>query len=155
MHQGLVVLSVVPAKTDADIRACWRVVAQLRPHLKEKDFVSVVRRQFAEGYRLVFIRRKRKVEAVAGFRVLHSLACGRFCYVDDLVTSERGRRDLAGSYSTGFGSPLARKVASGWSWIQESSDSVRIGFICGIACSSVATISPWNYDRDAPKSGHT
>jgi GNAT superfamily N-acetyltransferase len=84
-------MSVVAAKTDADIRACWRVMAQLRPHLKEKEFVSLVRQQFAEGYRLAFIRRKQKVEAAAGFRVQHSLAFGRFCYVDDLVTSEQAR----------------------------------------------------------------
>jgi GNAT superfamily N-acetyltransferase len=84
-------MSVSTAKTDADIRGCWPVMAQLRPHLKEQDFVSVVRQQFGEGYRIAFIRRKKKVAAVAGFRVLHSLVWGRFCYVDDLVTNEQVR----------------------------------------------------------------
>jgi GNAT superfamily N-acetyltransferase len=84
-------MPVIIAKTDADIRDCWLVMAQLRPHLKERGFVSVVRQQFGEGYRLAYIRRKQKVAAVAGFRVLHSLAWGRFCYVDDLVTSEQAR----------------------------------------------------------------
>jgi len=84
-------MSVVSAKTDADIRDCWRVMEQLRPHLKEKDFVSTVRQQFKEGYRLAFIRRQGKVAAVAGFRVLSSLFWGRFCYVDDLVTDEKVR----------------------------------------------------------------
>jgi len=84
-------MSVIIVKTDAEIRACWRVMAQLRPHLKEQDFVSVVRRQFGEGYRMVCIKRRQKVAAVAGFRVLHSLAFGRFCYVDDLVTDEQAR----------------------------------------------------------------
>jgi hypothetical protein len=71
-------MSIISAKTDADIRACWRVMAQLRPHLEAKDFISLVRQQFAEGYRLAFIRRKQAVEAVAGFRVQHSLAFGLF-----------------------------------------------------------------------------
>lgn len=84
-------MSVIIAKTDADIRDCWRVMAQLRPHLKEKDFVSVVRQQFKEGYRIACIRRKKKVAAVAGFRVLHGLAWGHYCYVDDLVTDEQAR----------------------------------------------------------------
>jgi GNAT superfamily N-acetyltransferase len=84
-------MSVISAKTDADIRDCWPVMSQLRPHLKEKDFVSMVREQFAEGYRLAFIRRKRKVMALAGFRVLTNLFWGRFCYVDDLATDERAR----------------------------------------------------------------
>src|ERR1035441_3845006 len=84
-------MSVFIARTDAEIRACWPVMAQLRPHLKEQEFVSVVRQQFGEGYRIAFIRRKKKVAAVAGFRVLHSLAWGHFCYVDDLVTNEQAR----------------------------------------------------------------
>jgi len=92
-------MSVIFAQTDAEIRDCWPVMTQLRPHIPEPDFVSVVRRQYAEGYRLAFIRRQQKVAAVAGFRVLHNLPWGRFCYVDDLVTDERTR-------SLGLGSEL-------------------------------------------------
>jgi GNAT superfamily N-acetyltransferase len=84
-------MSVIIAKTDADILDCWPVMAQLRPHLKTQEIVSLVRRQFGEGYRIAFIRRKKKVAAVAGFRVQHSLIWGRFCYVDDLVTDEQAR----------------------------------------------------------------
>jgi hypothetical protein len=39
-------MPVIIAKTDADIRDCWLVMAQLRPHLKERGFVSVVRQQW-------------------------------------------------------------------------------------------------------------
>ena len=34
---------------------------------------------------------------VAGFRILHSLAWGRFCYVDDLVTDEQSRSEGLGA----------------------------------------------------------
>jgi len=90
-------MTVTTAASDADILACWPVMAQLRPHLKEKDFLSIVRKQIGEGYRLAFIRPKRRVEAVAGFRVLQSLAWGRFCYVDDLVTDEQVRSQGLGA----------------------------------------------------------
>src|SRR5437763_1457492 len=90
-------MSVISAQTDSDIQECWPVMAQLRPHLEEKDFVSVVRQQFAGGYQMAFIRRKRKAAAVAGFRVLQNLYSGRFCYVDDLVTDEQSRSQGLGA----------------------------------------------------------
>ena len=95
--------SVTVAQTDADIRDCWPVMVQLRPHVKEEEFVATVRRQFGEGYRLAFIRREGRVLAVAGFRILHSLASGRFCFVDDLVTDEAAR-------SKGLGAELLRWI---------------------------------------------
>src|SRR3982751_3666199 len=78
-------------KSDGDVEDCWPVMVQLRPHVKLEDFKAAVRRQAQEGYRLAFIRRDGKVAAVAGFRLLHNLAWGRFCYVDDLVTDEMAR----------------------------------------------------------------
>jgi GNAT superfamily N-acetyltransferase len=101
-------MSVIIAKTDADIRDCWPVMAQLRPHLKKQEFVSVVRRQFGEGYRIAFIRRKKKVAAVAGFRVQHSLIWGRFSYVDDLVTDEQARSRGLGAELLGWLCEFAR-----------------------------------------------
>ena len=86
-------MPVLLAETDADILECLPVMAQLRPHFQitAPDFVSAVRRQFSEGYQLAFIRHEQKVAAVAGFRVQNSLAHGRFCYVDDLVTDDHCR----------------------------------------------------------------
>lgn len=89
--------SVVMAQTDAEIRECWPVMAQLRPHLQEADFVPTVRQQFAKGYQLAFLRRESTVAAVAGFRVLQNLAWGHFCYVDDLVTDESARSQGCGA----------------------------------------------------------
>jgi GNAT superfamily N-acetyltransferase len=92
-------MPVIVAQSDAEIRDCWPVMAQLRPHLKPVDFLPAIRLQFEEGYRLAFIRSGQAVAAVAGFRVLHNLAWGRFCYVDDLVTDEQAR-------SAGLGAEL-------------------------------------------------
>lgn len=68
----------------------------LRPHYADEDeFVQRVDDvQRAEGYRLVgvFEDGPRHAFAVAGFRIGHMLAWGRFLYVDDLSTLPEARR---------------------------------------------------------------
>ena len=68
----------------------------LRPHyLAEAAFVERVDEvQRAQGYRLlgVFENEPAYALAVAGFRVGHMLAWGRFLYVDDLSTLPEAQR---------------------------------------------------------------
>ena len=85
------------AETNVEIMACWPVLAQLRPHIQPEHALALIRQQFKEGYRLAFVRRDEKVAGVAGFRILNSLASGKFCYVDDLVTDESNRSGGVGS----------------------------------------------------------
>ena len=80
------------AQSDEDIRRCFPVMAELRPHLVEGEFVERVRRQQAEsGYRLACLEDGGAVQAVAGFRIAEFLAWGRILYVDDLVTTAHTR----------------------------------------------------------------
>lgn len=80
------------ANTDAEIRACFSVMCALRPHLTDPDnFVQQVRRQEAQGYRLLVIWSGPQVVACAGYRVTEGLLRGRFLYIDDLVTAEPER----------------------------------------------------------------
>lgn len=79
------------AEEAADIRRCYPVMAQLRPHLTEEAFVAQVQRQFAEGYRLAYLTEEGEVRAVAGFRLQEMLSRGRFLYVDDLITDGESR----------------------------------------------------------------
>ena len=80
------------ARSDAEILRCFPVIAELRPHLVESEFVERVRRQQREGgYQLAFIEADGGVRAVAGFRIGEFLAWGRILYVDDLVTTAAGR----------------------------------------------------------------
>ena len=80
------------AQSDAEILRCFPVMAELRPHLVEGEFVERVRRQQREGgYQLAFIEEERRVKTVAGFRVCEFLAWGKILYVDDLVTTSAGR----------------------------------------------------------------
>lgn len=84
-------MEIALADTDAQIAGCFAVMAQLRPHLVEAEFVGQVRRQQAQGYQLAFLSNGRQVRAVAGFRLAENLSAGRFLYVDDLVTGSAFR----------------------------------------------------------------
>ena len=80
------------AQSDDQIRRCFPVMAELRTHLIEQEFVERVRRQQREsGYQLAFIEESGAVRALAGFRIADFLAWGRTLYVDDLVTTSAER----------------------------------------------------------------
>jgi GNAT superfamily N-acetyltransferase len=87
------------AKTDEDISRCFAVIAELRPHLDERSFVSTVRGMQAGGYQLVYVLDADSVVAAAGYRIHTTLFMGRNLYIDDLVTSSRYR-------SNGYGKIL-------------------------------------------------
>jgi len=113
------------ATTDADITACFPVMAQLRPHLTPEEFATRIRRQQEGGFHLAALRSAGEVVALAGFRVLENLAWGRFLYVDDLVTSEARR-------SQGHGEALfdwlvARARAEGCAQLHLDSGVHRFG----------------------------
>lgn len=92
------------AETDEEIRACARVLRELRERLDEDEIARRAAAQMAEGYRLAYVEADGVVAAVAGFRVANNLAWGRHLYVDDLVTSAACR-------SRGLGGALLRALA--------------------------------------------
>jgi GNAT superfamily N-acetyltransferase len=84
------------AQSDAEIRASFPVMRELRPRFTDADvFLAAVKRQMAEGYRLTVRLTAgaagREVVACAGWRLTEMLAYGKLLYVDDLVTAERHR----------------------------------------------------------------
>ena len=87
------------AETDADIARCASVMIELRPHLAGQDFTAIVRRQEKGGYRLAFLEDQNEIIAVAGYRFMDTLGCGKILYVDDLVTRAADR-------SAGYGARL-------------------------------------------------
>jgi GNAT superfamily N-acetyltransferase len=66
-------------------------MAELRPHLIEREFFQRIRRQQRTGYHLVYLEDGGAVRALAGFRVAECLWAGKFFYVDDLVTASGAR----------------------------------------------------------------
>ena len=88
------------AESDRDIDGCFTVMRELRTRLDHATFTAQVKRQKeSNDYRLAYLEEGGEVMAVAGFRFMEFLACGKVLYVDDLVTLARNR-------SKGFGDQL-------------------------------------------------
>jgi GNAT superfamily N-acetyltransferase len=87
------------AREDHEIRNCYPVMAELRPHVQPEEFLIRVKRQFEiADYKLAYVM-DGEVKAVAGFRISECLAWGKFLYVDDLVSKSDER-------SKGYGGAL-------------------------------------------------
>ncbi len=91
-------LALRHAEGEADIGACFAVMRQLRPHLKDAaEMTGRVLRQQAGGYRLLAAWRGEAVVGLAGYRMQENLIHGKLLYVDDLVVSEAERRGGLGA----------------------------------------------------------
>lgn len=91
-------MTIEPAFSDEQIAATFDVMKQLRPHLDRDEYVATVRAlQASDGFRLVALIDDGVVRAVAGYRYMRMLYCGRLLYVDDLVVDERVRSQGYGS----------------------------------------------------------
>jgi len=84
-------IHIARAESDTDILRCFAVMAQLRPHLVEAEFLTRVRRMQAEGFILARLEEDGAVRAVAGYRFHEKLFSGRTLYVDDLVSDTTRR----------------------------------------------------------------
>ena len=92
------------AKNETEVRQCYRVFLELRPHLKSEDeFVERWRRQVPEGYEMAYVAEENKVVAAAGYRFLTTMAWGHILYLDDLVATRASHR-------TGLGTLLLQYV---------------------------------------------
>jgi GNAT superfamily N-acetyltransferase len=97
-------LNIAHAETDDLIAATFEVMQQLRPHLEQTQYVPMIRSLMAsDGLRLLVLSEENVVKAVASYRVMNMLYCGRLLYVDDLVADERAR-------SRGYGAKLLARL---------------------------------------------
>jgi GNAT superfamily N-acetyltransferase len=80
------------AQTDSDILKCWKAMRELRPHLEESSFLSLIKDMIKEGYRLAFIEGEEGYAlSVVGFRYLQFTFKGKHFYIDDLSTLPEAR----------------------------------------------------------------
>ncbi|WP_028603856.1 GNAT family N-acetyltransferase [Ottowia thiooxydans] len=78
--------------SDQDYAACFDVMRELRPHLRDAaSFTAQARRQSEQGYRLLGAWQGHQVKGLAGYRIQENLIYGRFLYVDDLVATADAR----------------------------------------------------------------
>ena len=84
---------VKTAVSNKEIRRCYPVMRELRPHVGDEDeFVERVQRQREQsGYTLIYAEDGGDPVACAGFRISEWLAWGKTLYVDDLICLESHR----------------------------------------------------------------
>jgi len=78
-----------------ELRACFPVISELRPRLKDAEaWIERASGMATDGYRVLAAWEGNRVLAIAGYRIMENLIHDHFLYVDDLVTaeSERGKR---------------------------------------------------------------
>lgn len=94
------------AETEEEIRKCFPVMAELRPHFTNEDefFAQVKRQSENHDFRLVFLE-DGGVKAVAGIRIGEWLGRGKYLEIEDLVTT-------ADSRSKNYGGQL-------FDWVEE------------------------------------
>ncbi len=85
--------------SEAERRAAFPVVKQLRDHLDEETYLEYLERMTADGYRLFGLFSDGKIAAVAGVDILTNMYYGRHLWVFELVTDSAHR-------SKGFGEEL-------------------------------------------------
>ena len=83
---------IFEATTDEQILATRDVMLQLRPNIAPETYLPTVRRMMqTDGYHLTAVETDGIVRAVAGYRFMEMLYCGKIIYVDDLNTDEKIR----------------------------------------------------------------
>jgi GNAT superfamily N-acetyltransferase len=83
-----------------EIKNCYAVMSQLRPHLSLEDFVGQVKRQMTNSnFRLVYLEENAEIKAVGGIRFGEWLSGGKYLEIEDLVATETER-------SKGYGGEL-------------------------------------------------
>ncbi len=97
-------LHIEHAVSDEQIAATFDVMRQLRPNIERARYVSLIRDLMASDHlKLLALTDDNVVRAVASYRIMNMIYCGRLLYVDDLVTDERVR-------SKGYGSQLIARL---------------------------------------------
>jgi len=90
---------ILIARNSEDIARCYPIMAELRPHLREEEFVAMINHLATRtGFKLAFLS-DGNVMAVAGYRVSEWLYAGKYLEIEDLVTSSAAR-------SQGYGGQL-------------------------------------------------
>ena len=69
------------------LKAAFPVMQEQHNHLDLDGFLAAVATQRKEGYEIAVLWDGDQVRAVAGYRLMTMLVCGRTMYVDDFVTS--------------------------------------------------------------------
>lgn len=92
------------ADTDEQIADTFEVMHQLRPDLQRHAYVPLIRGLMAsDNLRLLALEDGGSIKALASYRIMTMIYCGRLLSIDDLVVDENAR-------SKGYGSLLVDRL---------------------------------------------
>ena len=102
-------MSVRELTTEAEFRAAFAVMKELRGHLDENRFMTLMEEMRPAGYRLIACEDDGRIVALAGIGKSLNLYYGRFMWVYELITSEHDRSKGYGLELLTYVEELARK----------------------------------------------
>tara|TARA_B110000093_G_C12736215_1_gene312394 strand:+ start:22 stop:441 length:420 start_codon:yes stop_codon:yes gene_type:complete len=82
---------IFEAKSEEQIENCFSLFKVLRPDLTFYKFVTQVKRQQTQGYKILAISDNGIVQSAIGYRHSEFLAWGEIIYIDDLSTAKVAR----------------------------------------------------------------
>lgn len=98
-------------KTDSELKECFPILKELRPHLSFEDYVNIYKQSHeSDGYEIVAIRKNNEVIALMGYRILSDFVRGRHLYIDDLVSTEKARSQGLGAKLLKYAEDLAPEL---------------------------------------------
>lgn len=84
-------MPVLELKTNKELQRAFPVLKELRSHLNEDDYQTIVHEMMKRGYRLFALEDEGAIVALAGISVGLNFYYGPYVWVYDLVTSEKVR----------------------------------------------------------------
>jgi ribosomal protein S18 acetylase RimI-like enzyme len=84
-------MKIRQAKEKEDFLRCWEVVHELRPHLDQEHYLTLILYMIDEGYKMIYIEENGKAVSFCGYRITTMLHRGRSIYIDDLCTLPEAR----------------------------------------------------------------
>jgi GNAT superfamily N-acetyltransferase len=85
-------MEIKEAREKEDFLKCWEAVRELRPHLEQETYLTLMLYMLDEGYKMIYIEEDGVGVAFCGYRHTTMLHRGRSMYIDDLSTLPRVRR---------------------------------------------------------------
>ncbi|MFL5741363.1 MAG: GNAT family N-acetyltransferase [Flavisolibacter sp.] len=84
-------MEIKEATEKEDFLKCWEVVQELRPHLNQDRYLTLMLYMLDEGYKMIFIEEDGRGVSFCGYRHTTMLHRGRSIYIDDLCTLPEAR----------------------------------------------------------------
>lgn len=91
-----------------DLKKCFPLLLQLRPHLTEESFFKLYEEAHKlDGYRIVVLEQDHQFLALMGYRWTTDFIRGRHIYIDDLVTDQNHQSNGLGAEVLRYAEDLA------------------------------------------------